>query len=221
MIGYIQGKLLQKKEDRVVVLANQVGYELLLPAVVMASVAETAPGEEVAFFVYFHQTERQPKPVLIGFNREIEKDFFQQFISVEDIGPLKAAKAMDIPVGEIARAIESRDVDTLKRLKGIGLRTAQKLIAALEGRVAKYALLQEARRASLSPAMDEIVKQVVDVLVDQLGHKMIEAKRMVAEALGRNAGITTAEALFDEVYRSQPRRRLPEIKDGEKENGPG
>jgi len=206
MIGYIQGKLLQKKEDRVLVLANQVGYELLLPAVVMASVADTACGAEVAFFVYYHQTERQPKPVLIGFNREIEKDFFQQFISVEDIGPLKAAKAMDIPVGQIARAIEARDVDTLKRLKGIGLRTAQKLIAALEGRVGQYALLQEAGRTNASPVVDEMVKQVVEVLVDQLGHKLLEAKRMVAEALQRNTAIKTAEALFEEVYRSQIRR---------------
>lgn len=213
MIGYIQGKLLQKTEDRVLVLANQVGYELLLPVVVMASLADKAAGEEVAFFVYFHQTERQPKPVLIGFNRDIEKDFFQQFISVEDIGPLKAAKAMDMPVGEIARAIEARDVDTLKRLKGIGLRTAQKLIVALAGRMGKYALLAETHRPSSSPAMDEIVKQVVAVLVDQLGHKMVEARGMVTEALSRNPRIDTAEALFEEVYRSQGRNRQPSVKD--------
>jgi Holliday junction DNA helicase RuvA len=202
MIGYIQGMLLQKKEDRLLVLANQVGYELVLPAVVMASLADKSAGEEVAFYVYFHQTDRQPKPVLIGFNREIEKEFFQQFISVEDIGPLKAVKAMDIPVGEIARAIEARDVETLKKLKGIGLRTAQKLVAALAGKVGKYALLQEAQRP-FAPAMDDVVQQVLAVLVEQLGHKPVEAKRMVNDALKRNARIMTAEALFEEVYRSQ------------------
>jgi Holliday junction DNA helicase RuvA len=44
------------------------------------------------------------------------------------------------------------------------------------------------------------------VLVDQLGHKPLEAKRMVTEALKRNAQIRTAEDLFEEVYRSENRR---------------
>ena len=107
MIGYIEGKILKKEEDRILVLVNQIGYEVLLPAIVMASLQDKKIGEEISLYIFYQQTERQPKPVLIGFNMEVEKEFFQYFISVENIGPLKAAKALTVPVREIATAIEA------------------------------------------------------------------------------------------------------------------
>ena len=108
MIGYLEGKILKKEDDRLLLLANQIGYEVLLPGVVEQALSDKQAGEDIALYIYFQQTERQPKPVLIGFNLEVEKEFFQYFISVEDIGPLKAVKALDLPVRDIARAIEAR-----------------------------------------------------------------------------------------------------------------
>ena len=149
MIGYLEGKLLQKEDDRILLLSNQVGYEVLLPAVVMETFRAKAVGDEVSLYIYYQQTERQPKPVLIGFNLEVEKEFFQYFISVEDIGPLKAVKALSVPVRDIARAIESKDVNKLKRLKCIGDRTARKIIATLEGRMNKFALIRELEKVKV------------------------------------------------------------------------
>ena len=93
MIGYLEGRLMKKEQDRILLLVNQVGYEILVPVVVMETLSQKAIGDEVSFYIYYHQTERQPKPVLIGFNLEAEKEFFQYFISVEAIGPIKAVKA--------------------------------------------------------------------------------------------------------------------------------
>ena len=118
MIGYLEGKILKKEEDRVLVLANQIGYEVLLPAIVMKSLQKKNIGEEISLYIFFQQTERQPKPVLIGFNLEVEKEFFQHFISVEAIGPLKAARALNLPVREVAAAIESGEINKLTQLKG-------------------------------------------------------------------------------------------------------
>src|SRR3989339_300731 len=98
MIGYLEGKLLKKENDRILLLTNHVGYEIMLPPIVIETLNTTPVGGEISLYIYFQQSERQPKPVLIGFNLEIEKEFFQHFISVEDIGPLKAVKALDIPV---------------------------------------------------------------------------------------------------------------------------
>jgi len=202
MIGYLEGTLLQKKEDRILLLTNHVGYEVLLPAFVMETLADKQTGDTVALYIYYQQTERQPKPVLIGFNLEAEREFFQQFISVEDIGPLKAVKALNVPVREIARAIESKNIGMLKQLKGIGNRTAQKIIATLEGKMDKFALIRKAepKEQILS---ENLLEQVIDVLVHQLGHKMPDAKRMVAEAMQRNPAISTPEELFEEVYRGE------------------
>ncbi len=202
MIGYLEGKLLKKEDERILLLANQVGYEVLLPAVVMETLRTTKVGDEISLYIYYHQTERQPKPVLIGFNLEIEREFFQQFISVEDIGPLKAVKALSIPVREIARAIESKDVTELKRLQGIGNRTAQKIIATLEGKMDKFALIRKAEHKEM-PIGQDFSQQVFNVLVYQLGYKATEAKRMVAEAIKRNSTMATPEELFDEIYRGE------------------
>ena len=202
MIGYIEGKILKKEEDRVLVLANQIGYEVLLPAIVMKSLQKKNIGEEISLYIFFQQTERQPKPVLIGFNLEVEKEFFQHFISVEAIGPLKAVRALNLPVREVAAAIESGEINKLTQLKGIGRRTAQKIIATLEGKMGKFALIRPDDYEEAPPAVD-FSKQVLDVMIKQLGHRPADARRMIDKALKRNRSITTAEELFDEVYRGE------------------
>lgn len=202
MIGYLEGKLLKKDTDRILLLANQVGYEVLLPAVVMETFSTKKTGDDVSLYIYFQQTERQPKPVLIGFNLEAEKEFFQFFISVEDIGPLKAVKALNIPIRDIARAIEAKDVQKLNQLKGVGKRTAQKIIATLAGKMDKFALIRKTEQPE-APVVADIQQQVMDVLVRQLGHKFADAKNMVAMALKRNSTIATPEELFEEVYRGE------------------
>ncbi len=201
MIGYLEGTLLKKDDDRILLLANQVGYEVLLPVVVMESLNTKEIGEKISLYIYFHQTERQPKPVLIGFNLEIEKDFFQHFISVEAIGPLKAVKALDSSISDIARAIESRDVSRLKMLKGIGARMAQKIIATLEGKMDRFVLTR--KDETVDAPLEDFVSQVLEVLVSQLGHKPLDAKQLVTSAMDRNSSISTAEDLFDEIYRGE------------------
>ena len=203
MIGYLEGKLLKKEAERVLLLANQVGYEVMLPAVVMKSLQNQDIGGKISLYIYFHQTERQPKPVLIGFNLEVEREFFQYFIAVEDIGPMKAVKALEIPVREIATAIESGDLGKLTQLKGIGRRTAQKIIATLGGKMGKFALIRPAEDQQQVAPAEDFAQQVLDVMVKQLGHKPADARQMIAKAVKRNQAIATAEELFDEVYRGE------------------
>jgi len=205
MIGYLEGSLLNKYEDRILLLVNHVGYEVLLPSFVMDTLEGKVTGERVSVHIYYYQTERQPKPILIGFNLEAEKEFFQYFISVEAIGPIKAAKALTISIREIARAIESNDVETLKQLKGIGTRTAQKIIATLKGRVEKFALIrkEEGVEKSESTLTGDFTVQVFEVLINQLGHKAADAKLLIKKALERQPSISTPEELFDEVYRGE------------------
>lgn len=201
MIGYIEGKILKKEDERILLLANQVGYEIMLPGIVMENLQGKKAGDALSLYIYYQQSERQPKPVLIGFNSEIEKEFFQLFVSVEAIGPLKAVKALNIPISDIADAIESKDADILKNLKGIGGRTAQKIIATLSGKMAKFSLLQTPEQEQKKPVEVQFADQVLDVLVSQLGHKSADAKQMIADALKRKPEISTPEELFDEIYR--------------------
>lgn len=204
MIGYIEGKIIKKSSDRVLILANQLGYEVLLPAFVMERIKDLAQGDTVNFFIFHHQTEHQPKPVLIGFSDETEKEFFQQFITVDAIGPLKAAKALTLPIREIAGFIETKNIAGLRKLSGIGGRTAEKIVAALSGKVGQFAQLSASppRRDDPSPTNDFTVR-VLDVLVARLGHRPAEAKRMITETLQRNPSIATPEELIEAIYRGE------------------
>lgn len=201
MIAYLEGKLLTKEEDRILLLVNHTGYEILLPAIVMENLKDRIPGDFLSLYIYYHQTEHQPKPVLIGFNSEIEKEFFQYFISVDAVGPLKAVKALNIPLASIAAGIEAGDVETLKNMKNIGPRTAQKIIAALRGKMSKFALIRKAESQEKTTEKN-FADQVLDVLVSQLGYKTSDAKLMIAEAMKRRSDISSPESLFDEIYRA-------------------
>jgi holliday junction DNA helicase RuvA len=208
MIAYLEGTLFKLEEERLLLLTQQVGYEVLLPTFVRMRISDLKKGDPLSLYIYYHQTERQPKPVLIGFTSEAEKAFFQSFISVEAIGPLKAVKALDRPVTDIAAAIENNDLNLLKQLKGIGARTAQKIIATLGGKLTRF-VGEEGTAAPpvAEPAKDDalarrISEQVMAVLVSQLGYKQVEARQLVAAALETRPEISTAEALLDAVLRS-------------------
>lgn len=199
MIAYLEGSILTMEDDRLILVTNQVGYEVMLPASVRAELSGKTIGDPVSLHIYYHQTERQPKPVLIGFSDDANKAFFQLFITVEAIGPMKAVKALTRPMAEVAAAIEQKDVGWLSSLNGIGKRTAQKIVATLEGKVARFAALSGPSPAAVS--LPEIARQQVQrVLVEQLGHRHVEARQLIADALTRQPDITTAEQLFDAIY---------------------
>ncbi len=205
MIGYLSGQILHFETDSILLLVDNIGYEILLnPQMIETLRAEPKDDENICLYIYYHQTERQPKPVLIGFETLDDKEFFFFFITVDAIGPMKAVKAMTCSTGDIAMAIEQKDVRFLISLSGIGKRTAEKIIATLHGKVEKFVGTgQESidEKADLIPlAMQDISQQVTHVLVEQLGHSLASAKRLVKEAFERNPGISTPEALFDEIY---------------------
>jgi Holliday junction DNA helicase RuvA len=204
MISYLKGilRLTIAHDDRLTLIVNGIGYDILIPAYVMKMIkANSSDGDELEFHVSYNQTERQPKPVLVGFKHPFDKKFFELFISVEDIGPTAAIRALIKPVGDIARSIEEKDSKALRQLKGIGERKAEKIIATLKGKVAMYALMPKIERPA--EVVEDFRKEVEEVLINQLGHKLTEARQMIEEAMKRNPRIMSSEELFEEVYRGQ------------------
>jgi len=208
VISYIHGTLKRKLADRVVVDVGGVGYDVFLPQFVIRSVEDHAEGQPIEFEIYYHVTDRQLRPTLIGFNNAFEKRFFEKFISVEDIGPQKAARALAMSVSTIARAIESEDIGLLRQLPGIGERTARKMVATLRGKVTEEALLQDAGFASM-PALNDapgpssqLREDVLQILVD-LGHRSSEAQAKVDAAIKRRPDIDAPEKLIHEIYQGE------------------
>lgn len=207
MIAYLSGRLkrLQRDNLRVIVEVGGVGYEVLLPFFVRRTLEGKAEGDPVEFEVFYYVSERQPRPLLIGFNREHEKTFFERLIEVEDIGPMKAANALVFSVSTIANAIEDGDIATLKKMPGIGERTAARMVASLKGKVAQWALLRDegfdtvpAERPELSGLRDGVVEALV-----ALGYRRPESRSRVDEAIKRNPRVKDEQELLREVFRGE------------------
>jgi Holliday junction DNA helicase RuvA len=214
MIALIRGRLRRKHDDRVVIEAAGVGYEVVLPPVVQQAIAGATASDgdgaaEIALEIHYHATQNQPSPVLIGFLSGLDKEFFEKLITVKDVGPLVASRSLAAPVAEIAAAIARQDEAYLRRLPGIGPQKAKNIVAQLSSKVAKFALAQtraaaDGKTAGPVPAgMDEdgLRGAVFEILTKQLGHRPSEAAQLISTALGRNPGIATPEELFDEIYR--------------------
>ncbi len=212
MITYMTGVVYRMPVDspKLVLLTSAgVGYEITLPAFVQHALqAEgVSEGSDVSFEIYYHVTDRQPRPVLVGFQDVTQKRFFEQLIGVEGVGPSKAAAALVFPVGDIARAIEDEDVTLLLKMPGIGKRAAQKIVASLNGKVTEWALQVDSDSGQPEPApvdsAEEKVKtEALDVLVS-LGHRPADAKKSVEDAIERDPDLAAdSEQLIREVFRS-------------------
>ncbi len=205
MIGYLEGKIIQRHADNIILLAGGIGFEVVLnPSTLVQLEADGNPDGNVSLYIYYHVSEHTPRPVLIGFTRPLEKEFFQLFISVSAIGPIKAVKALDRPVEDIALAIHEKNTQSLSSLPGIGKRTAEKIIATLHGKVDAFlpaVSFDQEPVQEASSHVDAIVDQVSFVLTTQLGYSSSAASRMIASALRDNPDIDTPEALLDSLYK--------------------
>ena len=215
MIATLSGRLRRRLEDRVVLECGGIGYEVFLPPIALRQVeglvAEGGEGASaLSLVIYYHATRDQPRPVLIGFTSDLDKEFFERLITVKDIGPMVAARALAAPVAELAAAIARQDEKYLRALPGIGPQKAKNIVAQLQAKVGKFALAREgqpapvvAAGAVVAPGADGLREMVWEVLVKQLGHRPSEASQLITDALGRRPALTTPEELFEEIYRGQ------------------
>ena len=189
------------------IVTGGVGYEVSLPAYVYQSMSDEGirEGSKIELEIYYHVTDRQPKPMLVGFRHPSEKAFFEQLIQVEGIGPAKAAAALVFPVSTIASAIETEDLESLQRLPGIGSRAAQKIIATLRGKVVATALLQDAGTANQShiASPTNVRSEAIEALVT-LGYRPTEAQGKVDEAIRHTPEVADdLQELMRAIFRTQ------------------
>ncbi len=205
MISRITGTVIEKRNAELLLENCGVAYEIMVPpAVLKAMDRALQPGNKVTL-VTFHYYQMEPSrgvPVLIGFQNEVEREFFEKFITVSGVGPKAACKALVESFSAIAGAIDSGDVSFLKTLPGIGDQRARLIVAKLQGKVGKYGLIRDEGIKAETKENDDIKSEAVDVLL-QLQYKRAESEDMVIKALARNEGIKTSEELLNEVYRER------------------
>ena len=208
MIARISGKIVKREADFLLVEVNGISYEVFLPQTLMQRVREAQGSDGHVDLITYHYHQLEPSrstPMLIGFLNEIEKDFFQQFITVSGIGPRAALRALNKPISVIAQAIDEGDINFLKSLPGIGLQRAKEVVAKLQGKVGKFGLIQDSGVVQDKEAGEDIAKDALAVLM-QLQYKKSEAKMMIEKVLKDAPHLKTSEELLNEIYKQRQRR---------------
>jgi Holliday junction DNA helicase RuvA len=205
MIARISGKIIERGKNYLIIDVAGISYEVLIPPTVMQRLDKNiALDSNVSFITYhYHQVEpSRSTPVLIGFLNEVEKEFFEIFITVSGIGPRAALKALNKPISLIARAIDEGDANFLESLPGIGQQRAREIIAKLQNKVGKFGLIQDAQTKEQKTKIQDIEEEALDVLM-QLAYKKAEASLMIKKAFARSPDIQTTEALLNEIYKQK------------------
>ena len=210
MIARIQGTLASRGDTSVTVDVSGVGYEVLVPAIVAKALEAAALDSPIALeTIYYLQIDgNRASPVLLGFENTIQKEFFEKLILVPRMGPKSALGMFARPVSTLAVAIETGNTSLLKSLPGVGPQKVRDIIATLQGKLAKFALMQDAdldKRAA-SVAQSDVADDAIQLLT-LLGHKRAEAERMVHEAITSDPNAPDAESLVRVIYRKQQEKK--------------
>lgn len=133
MITQLSGKLIEKNPTHVVIDCGGVGYEVNIS---LHTFEQLPKDENIKLFTYLHV--REDAQILYGFAGKVEREVFRKLISVSGIGT-NTARLMfsSLSPAEIVEAISTSDVETIKSVKGIGAKTAQRVIVDLKDKVSE------------------------------------------------------------------------------------
>jgi len=135
MIAQLNGKLIEKNPTELVIDCGGVGYDVKISLNTYTNI-----GTSEAIRVFTKLIVREDAQILYGFATKEEREMFNYLISVSGIGPNIAMVMLSSMVPEeIAYAIQTEDVVTIQGIKGIGAKTAQRVILDLKGKVMKIA----------------------------------------------------------------------------------
>jgi Holliday junction DNA helicase RuvA len=212
MISQICGTFSGRGDNSIMVNVGGLTYEVLVPLIVEKAL-DTAPlGEPITLeTVYYMQIDQnRATPVLLGFQNQIQREFFQKLLLVPRMGPKTALATFGRPVSTLATAIETANYSLLQTIPGVGKQKARDIVATLQGKLAKFALMQDselderAKKAALA-AHSDVGEEALQLMI-MLGHKRAEAEKLVSDALA-SENAPDAETLVRVIYRMKQEKR--------------
>jgi len=188
MINYLQGKLAEKSPTQIVVDCQGVGYEVNISLYTYGQLPQ-----DKSIKIYTYLQVREDAQVLYGFMQKAEREVFIKLISVSGIGASTARMMFSsLSPEEVIDAIGSADVETIKSVKGIGLKTAQRVIVDLKDKISKieqsYEVLPQQNNTNKNEALSALVT---------LGYTKKQAEKSVQKILK-----DSPEASIEEIIKT-------------------
>lgn len=188
MIAQLNGRLIERNPTELVIECAGVGYEVKISLNTFSSI-----GKDEHIQLFTKLIVREDAHILYGFADKTEREMFNHLISVSGIGPNTAMIMLSSLVpGEIAAAIQNEDVRTIQSIKGIGAKTAQRVIVDLKDKMLKMAFSTEnmfhANNTNVFDALTALVslgfdKKSAEKAIDKISTGEETVEQLIKEAL--------------------------------------
>ena len=188
MIAHLHGKLIEKNPTTLIIECAGVGYEVKISLTTFSAIG---PAESIMIFT--QHIVREDAQLLYGFATKEEREMFNHLISVSGIGPNTAMIMLSsLSPEEVAHAIQTDDVKTIQGVKGIGIKTAQRVIIDLKDKMLKITFSSEnvfaqnntnrfdALTALVSLGFD---KKIVEKAIDKISTGEETVEQLIKQAL--------------------------------------
>jgi Holliday junction DNA helicase RuvA len=182
VIARLRGKVIEAYPNRLVVDVQGVGYEVLVPLSTFDRL-HAVEGLEVDLRTHLHI--RETAHTLYGFASEEERDVFLMLIErVSGIGPAIAMAVLSgLPVARFKSCVVAGNVAELSRIKGLGKKTAERIVLELKDKVGVTDTWQDAAAGAVSPSAAD-----AELALIALGYKQVDARKAVRKVLEEDAG---------------------------------
>lgn len=191
MIAYLKGVLAEKEITRVVVECHGVGYEAAIPL----STFDRLPAEGAEMKLYTHHEVREDAQLLFGFATKPERDMFRLVTTVSGVGPkLALAVLSGLTIGDLQLAVSQGDAKRLAAVKGIGKKTAARIVVELKDKINPIEALANAT-AETSREQGAVLRDAMLALA-ALGFSEDIARAKVQQVLDGEPGLADVETIL-------------------------
>lgn len=187
MIEYIKGEIIELSPTRMIMECAGIGYELNISLTSYSAFNGKSSGR-----IYVYEVIREDAHLLFGFATKQERELFLLLTSVSGVGPNTARMILSsLPPSELIQTIATNKEDVLKSVKGIGLKTAQRIIVDLKNKVK----LSEGDAAGMMDLpMENIQEEAVAALL-MLGFQKMASQKAVAAICKNSPGLSVEQVI--------------------------
>tara|TARA_B100000676_G_scaffold23299_1_gene20672 strand:- start:3086 stop:3670 length:585 start_codon:yes stop_codon:yes gene_type:complete len=194
MISFIRGKKIHIDPAKIIIEVNGVGYDINISLRTYSKLKD-----ESEVFVYTHLNVKEDSHTLYGFNSESERNTFLSLLSINGVGPSTAIMILSsLSANELKKAIISSDTNKIKSVKGIGLKTAERIILELKDKVTFDDIDQD----KFYDDIDNTIKDEALSALSSLGISKNIVEKHINDILDRNNDISLEDLIKEVLKRS-------------------